>query len=424
MSEQTTTSRPTSIEITEGGIMISSLRLEDPVVTAVLSRHDPDEYEELIARMLAVGARGLTSMGLGLDLSDMDRRVKATMMNVLEEGRSRVAGTLEELTQTVAGQLDPQQRASVVGRLLADLEGFRTSLSDLVDPTRRDSHAAALLGEMAAMLGPNGPLDTRLRSALDPDSDGSALAAALRRLEQRLDDLHAVLAENRGREVEADRGTAKGFRYEDELEEALRLWAHPLGAVVERTGASAGDVGSDLVGDFVVVMPSGIRIVVEAKNCQTISLNGSGGILAELRRAMDNRGCHGAVCLSRNRSFPAEVGAFGVYGEVVLAVDDLDGTMLAVAMTWAVQRASCDRSAGDALVDVALITDRVERIRALAGQLSSSRRALTDIVGSVEKVRGSLDSVRLDLLEAASDLGVAVRPADTGPVVEMIAATG
>ncbi|MGA7272906.1 MAG: hypothetical protein WB239_17675 [Acidimicrobiia bacterium] len=417
-------SHSTSIRFADGAVEVDGLRVEDPVVAAILSRHQPPEYQEMVTRMLAVGARGLASMGLGLDLADMDRQVRQTMMEVLEEGRRGVADTLEELTRAVAGQLDPERRASVVGRLLGNLESFKKGLSDLVDPARRDSHAAALLEEMAAMLGPDGPLDTRLRSALDPESDGSGLAAYLRRVEQRLDDLAAMLAENRGREKEADRGTAKGFRYEDELEESLRRWARPLGALVERTGASAGEVGTGMVGDFVVVMPGGIRIVVEAKNCQTISLNGAGGILAELRRAMDNRSCHGAVCLSRNRSFPAEVGPFGVYGDVVLAVDDLEGTMLAVAMTWAVQRASVDGSTVDSHVDVGVIADRVERIRSLATQLSSSRRALTDIVGSVEKVRGSLDSVRLDLLEAACDLGVALRPGDGGRVVEMIPATG
>lgn len=412
------------IRITDGAIEIDRLEVEDPVVAALLSRHQPPDYPEVIARMLAVGARGLASMGLGLDLADMDRQVRQTMMEVLEEGRRGVAGTLEELTRTVTGQLDPEQRASVVGRLLADLDRFRTGLSDLVDPARRDSHAAALLDEMAAMLGPDGPLDTRLRSALDPASDGSGLAAYLRRVEQRLEDLAAMLAEARGREKEADRGTAKGFRYEDELEESLRRWARPLGAIVERTGASAGEVGSGMVGDFVVVTPGGIRIVVEAKNCQTISLNGAGGILAELRRAMDNRSCHGAVCLSRNRSFPAEVGPFGVYGDVVLAVDDQEGTMLAVAMTWAIQRAAVDGSMVDSQVDVGAIADRAERIRSLATQLSSSRRALTDIVGSVEKVRGSLDSIRLELLEAAGDLGLALRPGEGARVVEMIPATG
>lgn len=417
-------SENTSIRITDGAVVIDGVRVEEPCVTAVLERHDHSEYEEVITRMLAVGARGLESMGLGIDLADVDRRMRATMMEVLEEGRRRVAGTLEELTRTVTGELDPEQRASVVGRLVTDLEGFRQGLANLVDPARRDSHAAALLGEMAALLGPDGPLDTRLRSALDVDNDGSALAGALRRLEQRLDALHGLLAENRGREREADRGTAKGLAYEDELETSLRRWAGHLGALVERTGGSVGEVGSDLVGDFVVAMPSGIRIVVEAKNCRTISLNGSSGILAELRRAMDNRRCHGAVCLSRNQSFPAEVGAFGVYGDVVLAVDDPDGTMLAVAMTWAVQRASVDRSLGDSRIDVGVIADRVERIRGLAAQLSSSRRALTDIAGAVEKVRGSLDSLRLDLLEAASDLGLALRPAAEGRVVEMVPATG
>ena len=419
------------IVVADGVVSIDGLRVRDSAVTTVLNRHEADVGAELIERMLAVGARGMTSMGLGVDLADFDSRVKASVMEALQDGRREVTTAIEELTLSVTDEFDPSRRASAVAKILSELEGFRVGLGNLVDPARTDSHTSALLQEMTSMLGPGGALEQRLHQALDPETDGSALASTLRRLEQRLDELHQAVAEQRGRRDEADRGTAKGFAYEDNLEERLREWARPLGAIVERTSHIGGDLGSDLVGDFVVELTNGGRIVVEAKNTNAISLNGRSGILAEMRRGMDNRSAQAAVCFSRKPVFPREVGAFGVYGDVVLAVDDLEGTMLFVAMTWASQRCQPDGANGAVAIDSAVIDDRIDRIRGLANLLSSNRRSLTEIVASVEKVRGSLDSIRLDLLEAASDVslamrteGAAVRTDRTGDVVPLTSARG
>lgn len=400
---------------------VHSLRIDDPLVANLLSRHQPEERAEVLSRMVTIGARGMVSMGLGLELADVDQRVRTTVADALEEGRRHIGQSLTELQQAVTGSLDPDHRASVVGRCLTELEAFRAGLADSIDPRNSDSNAAALLDEMNAMLGPGGVFDQRLRAALDPEADGSVLAGALRRLEQRLDALHAAVAEGRGREAEAERGTAKGFDYEDAAEERLRRWARGRGATVERTSAVNGDRGLDLAGDFVVVMPGGPRIVVETKNSSSISLNGAGGILVELRRALDNRRAEAAVCLSRQAAFPAEVGPLGIYGDLVLVVDDPesdDDTMLTVALAIAVQRAQQARDTVST-IDPATITERVERIRNLATQLSSSKRSLTDIGGAVEKVKLSLEAIRSDMLEAAADIQLAVRHEHEAEVIDL-----
>lgn len=400
---------------------VRSLRIDDPLVANLLSRHQVGERAEVFSRMVSIGARGMVSMGLGLELADVDRRVRMTVADALEEGRRHMGQSLTELQQAVTGSLDPDHRASVVGRCLTELEAFRAGLADSIDPRNSDSNAAALLHEMNAMLGPGGILDQRLRTALDPETDGSALAGALRRLEQRLDALHVAVAEGRGRESEALRGTAKGFEYEDRVEERLRRWARGRGATVERTSTVNGERGLDLAGDFVVLMPGGARIVVETKNSSSISLNGGGGILVELRRALDNRRAEAAVCLSRQAAFPAEVGPLGIYGDLVLAVDDpedADDTMLTVALAIAVQRAEQARDTVST-IDPATITERLERIRSLATQLSSSKRSLTDIGGAVEKVKLSLEAIRIDMLETAADIQLAVRHGDEAEVIDL-----
>ena len=409
---------PPSIDLTAGALVVHGLRIDDPVVVDVVARHEPGQRREALERVLAVGARGVMSMGVGLELGDVDRRVRATVDDALQIGRREMADVVGALRTAVAADLDPDRAASTVGRCLAQMESFRASLEAAVDPGRTDSHTSRLLSEVASMLGAGGTLETRLRSVLDPDADGSALAAVLGRLEQRLDDLHVAVAEERGRRHEAERGTAKGFTYEDEVETCLRRWAAGAGAVVERTSTVEGSRGGELVGDFVVRLPDGTVIVVEAKDTGSTCLRGTTGILAELQRAADNRGADIAVCLSRSESFPAEVGRFGVYGDAVLAVDDGDGTMMAVAMTWAMHQARAGRRAADG-VDVALLAERARRVGGLATRLSSTKRALTDISASVQKVRDTLETIRVELLEVASDVAVALRSEAEGDVIRL-----
>jgi hypothetical protein len=115
------------------------------------------------------------------------------------------------------------------------------------------------------------------------------------------------------------------------------------------------------------------------------------------------------------------VGALGIYGEVVLAVDDGDDdAMLGAALAIAAHKATqASRSAS--VVDAGLVAERVERVRSLATQLSSSKRALTDISGSVEKVRMGLESIRTDLIEAAADIDLALRHDPSGADADVIA---
>jgi hypothetical protein len=410
-----------SISVTGDLVRIRDLEFEDPVVAEIISRQDGADRARSLVHMLTVGARGMTSMGLGLELSDVDRRVRATVTDALEEGRRQIGTTLTELQEAVVDSLDPDHRASVVARCLGQLETFRAGLSAAVDPAHAGSHTSTLLEEMKAMLGPGGILEQRLRSALDPEADASALAGTLGRLEGRLDQLHQLMAEDRGRQAESVRGTAKGFDYEDEIEDRLRRWARGRGATVERVSASTGAHGQELAGDLLVELADGARIVVEAKHTASLALNGATGILVELRRALDNRRADAAVCLSRLPAFPAEVGALGIYGEVVLAVDDGDDdAMLGAALAIAANKATqASRSAS--VVDAGLVAERVERVRSLATQLSSSKRALTDISGSVEKVRMGLESIRTDLIEAAADIDLALRHDQSGADAEVIA---
>jgi hypothetical protein len=398
-------------------VTIDLITSTDPVLVELLAHAPAEQRADLVQRVLAVGARGLVTMGVGIDLQEIDERVRRSVELVTGSARAEVDRILAEARVTLESSLDPDQRTSMLGRALAELGAWQQGLLGGVDPDRAGSHTGRMLEHLRSMLGPGGDLEQRLAEALDLGSDDSSLARFSATVDRRLQEIRDLVAEGRGRREEADRGTAKGLTFEDDLEEHLRRAAAGLpGAIVERTSTTRGDLPGDaMVGDFVIELASGSRIVVEAKNTRSIGLTGRDGILGELDRAMVNRGADVAVCLSALDSFPREVGPLGVYGRRLLAVEDGDGTMTWVALRSAAAMAESARAGGETVgPDLAVVDDLVQRIRQLGQVFSSNRRSLTEISGSVERVRDSLDVLRRELTSLIDDLAfeLARRPGD------------
>lgn len=387
------------IGISGRSVTIENLRVDDGVLAELLNAHPGERQADMVRRVLEVGARGLLTMGLGIDIAEVDARVRRSVDEVTTAARLQVEQVLATARQTFGEHFDPDLRSSMVGRALDGFTQWRDEFLRSFNPDFTDSHTARFLDQVNDLLGPNGMLEGRLREALDPDADGSALARLSRSIDDRFGELRDLLMHERGKQIEADRGTRKGFEYEDLIEDSLREAVRSTGCVVERTGRVKGDLGAEtLVGDFVVALPSDRRIVIEAKNTGRINLTGRDGILEELDRAMANRSADFAICVSARDAFPKEVGPLGVYGERILIVDEGDGTMLSVALRIAemILDKSADRKTAD--IDRGFLNDRIQRLRQLAQLFTNNRRSLTDIKTSVENVHGSLEQIRSELL--------------------------
>jgi hypothetical protein len=247
-------------------------------------------------------------------------------------------------------------------------------------------------------------LDQRMSAALDPAGSGSAFGAAFEAIRSELRSLRDDIAAEKGRAREFERGTAKGVDFEDQVDRLLRDNARHLGAVVERTSRVPGAMGPEImVGDHVFTLPSGKRIVVESKNVRTIDLGGGKGILAELDRAMTNREAEVAICVSALPAFPQEVGVFGMYGNRILVVDDGEGSMLWVAIRWAVASVAAGIGQSEG-VDLGLMTDRIQRLRSVCQRFAAQRSALTEVTKSVGRVQETLADMRSDLVVLIDDI--------------------
>ncbi len=395
-------------------VTIESLQVDDGVLAELLNAQPGERRADMVRRVLEVGARGLLTMGLGIDIAEVDARVRRSVDEVTTEARLQVEQVLAAARQTFGEHFDPDLRSSMVGRALDGFTQWRDEFLRSFNPDFTDSHTARFLDQVNDLLGPDGMLEGRLREALDPDADGSALARLSKSIDERFGELRDLLMHERGKQIEADRGTRKGFDYEDLIEDALREAVRSTGCVVERTGRVKGDLGAEtLVGDFVVALPSDRRIVIEAKNTGRINLTGRDGILEELDRAMANRSADFAICVSARDAFPKEVGPLGVYGERILIVDEGDGTMLAVALRIAEMMLdkSADRKTAD--IDRSFLNERMQRLRQLAQLFTNNRRSLTDIKTSVENVHGSLEQIRSELLFLVDEISHEIERSST-----------
>ncbi len=391
-----------TVLMTPAGIRIEHLDVEDVVVHDLLEAQAPERRDELVARALSVGARGVLSMGLGLDLAEVDASVRSSVEQVLTSARAEVGELFASAQEALRHQLDPDRASSAMGRTLAELTSWRDQLARALDPADRESHAARFVREIEDLVGKGGSLEGWLSAALDPHAEDTALGRLAQTLRDRLDALRDVVMREQGRRSEATLGTRKGFAFEDVVEEHVRQALRSAGAIVERTSSLPGNLG--LVGDITVTLPHGEVVVIETKDQATIALTGREGILDELDRAMTNRGAAFAICVSAQDAFPVEVGSFAVYGDKLLLTELGDGTMVGVGLRWAAASLAASSVPGRDGIDARAIEGKLLELRSLAQLFSTNRRALTDIGRSVESVRSSLGDMRARLIALAEEL--------------------
>ena len=413
-SSALTTNTAPSIAIAGSTVTNTGLEVNDAAVADYLLALPAAQRADHAGRAIALGIHAMATTNMRATLDDVKESVRRILESATTAAEQHLNDAVDSGRTQLAAHLDPDVRTSLTARTFAELEELHSAALARLDPDRTDSHTGRLVAAITELLGPGGQLSQRLEAALDSSDAGSGLGRVVETFERRFQELRDLVVGEQYRTEEAARGTAKGLAYEDEVEEMLRSHAQAIGGcIVERTGLTSGTLGlNSKVGDFVLTLPDGTRVAVEAKNVGRMPLNGSTGILNELDQAMDNRNAAWAICVSRTESFPGEVGAFAVYGNRVLVVDPGEGTLTGVALRWINSAAAAAAQETDH-VDTATAQERLNRVRDLAQHFSRSKRALAAAQDGLESVRHDLDSLRSQLIELVDDIARAIRPPST-----------
>ena len=388
-------------------ILVEHIRLSDRSLAAFVAQRAPDDRPELIERALRIGLHALQDAGTSIDV-DLVRREFDTLLERNVAANERVAHELDQILRTNFADRDGRL-PQTLERFLGDRGQLNRFVGDLFDETKRDS----AIGRMRTLLGAYFDGDaSRLAQLLDPTRLGSPLHQFRNEMAQGFEKLNdrltALEASQTARSSERSKSAAKGMDFEDLLEGMLARSARGAGDLVERTGATSGDVIRSKKGDFLLTIDpqwchgADLRVVIEAKNRKVTWRE----IRDELDAAKRNRNAAMALAIFTPEHAPAGIEPFDVrYGHVFCVIDpeQPDDAMLGAAVRLARLYAVATLVEHEEAVDVAHVLTVVRAIKTELDAVRALKTQLTSISTTSAAVGAGLDRLREAIIARVSD---------------------
>jgi Uncharacterized protein conserved in bacteria (DUF2130) len=384
-----------------------------------------DDVARLVLDAIAIGARVLDREQTGANADFVRAEFEKAARELDAAFVERARAVAERLDKRIDDVFGPEN--GHVTKALARHFGDESSVAV-------QNRVKALLAEVGVQMredlrrqfssdSENNPLATFQRMAVAAMRDNAqAQAEQLRSMDAKLavlrEDLLRLRAEKDKLEevaAEAQRGTAKGRSYEDEVAAAIDALALPLGDDCEAVGDLKEATGKR--GDVVVAIgaaqgpPLG-RIVFEAKNSR-LSRNEAVRQLDDARR--ERNADFAVLVVPCEDKLPARLHELREYnGDKLVVAYDVDDGPLALRVAYSLARARVLMARGGAEgVDGPAVADSVERavaeleeVRRIRQQLTGAKTQIdkaSDIVGAMsDRVRGHLDEIAA-LVRAAQD---------------------
>jgi len=412
-----------------GRLWIDGLVVDDACAVRLAAdreRHGED-VSRLVLDAIAIGARVLDreQTGANADFVKAEFEKAARELDAAFVERARLVA--ERLDKRIDDVFGPEN--GHVTKALARHFGDESSVAV-------QNRVKALLGEVGVQMredlrrqfssdGDNNPLATFQRMAIGAMRDSAQTQAQqLKAMDEKLGLLREEVVKLQSEKdklqevaAEAERGTAKGRSYEEEVAAAIDALALPLGDDC----AAVGDVkeATGKIGDVVVAIGAGHgptqgRIVFEAKNSR-LSRPEAVRQLDEARR--ERNADYAVLVVPSEEKVPARMHALREYnGDKLIVAYDADEGPLALQVAYALARARVLMARGGADgVDGAAVADYVERavaelenVRRIRQQLTGAKTQIdkaSEIVGDMsDRVSGHLEEIAA-LVRAAEDDG-------------------
>ncbi len=417
------------VRVAGGRLWIDGLVVDDDAAVRLAAERAEagEDVARLVADAIAIGARVLDREQAGAHADFVKAEFERAARDLDSQFVERARKVAERLDARIDDVFGPEN--GHMTKALARHFGDESSVAV-------QNRVKALLGDVSVQMredlrkqfssdSENNPLATFQRMTVAAMRDGAkAQADQLRTMNEALsvlrEDVVRLQAEKARLEevaAEADRGTAKGRTYEEEVAAALETIAAGQGDDAEAVGDRKEGTGKK--GDVVVSIgacsgPTLGRIVFEAKNKRLSRPEA----IRELDEALAQRNADYAVLVvASDEKVPAKMSPLREYnGDKLIVTFDADDGPLALQVGYMLARARVLMARGDGEgIDGAAVTDTVDRtlmaleeVRRVRQQLTAAKTSIdtaSEIVGKMS------DTVRGHLTEIASLVRAAEPPA-------------
>jgi hypothetical protein len=364
-----------------------------------------------ITRAIEIGARVLdteeTAVNVDYVRAEFERHAGALRQRLekaLEAGDQQLA---ERIAETFDGNRDGSVQKEIDGLVSEALEAQRTKIAQLFSA---EDGANPLTDFKAAVVRGFKALDERQHN------EGEANRKRIEALQRELIELRERGEADERVAAEAERGTAKGFTFEERVHNAVERIASTRGDCASHTGGEGAE-GGGKKGDTLVELgaaegPALGRVVFEAKD-KKLSKNSA---WAELNGGMAARAASfGVLVVAGEERVPAGREQLTEYegNKLIVAVDreEPDSLVLEVAYRLAVARVLMARDR-ELDVDAVAVRDITAEAITLLKQAQAIRSILTGIKTSSDKARANLDAMIASLQEKLDRIDALVAEAD------------
>jgi hypothetical protein len=367
---------------------------------------------ETVTKAIEIGARVLdteeTAVNVDYVRAEFERHAGALrerLSRLLESGDEQLA---ERIAQTFDGNRDGSVQQEIDKLVGEALEEQRLKIAKLFSA---EDGANPLTDFKAAVVRGFKALDERQQN------EGEANRKRIEALQRQVIELREREDADERVAAEAERGTAKGFTFEERVHDAIERIASARGDCAAHTGGEGAE-GGGKKGDTLVELgaadgPCTGRIVFETKDAERLSKNKA---WAYLNEAMERRAASfGVLVVAGEERIPSGREQLTEYegNKLIVAVDreDPDSLVLEVAYRLAAARVLMVRDR-ELDVDAVAVRDTTAEAITLLKQAQAIRSILTGIKTSSDKARANLDAMIASLQEKLDRIDSLVAEAD------------
>ncbi len=375
-----------------------------------------DDPAEAVHNCLRVGATALRVANTAVDVDLVQRQFDG----LNERFGTHIDGAVEQINAATSQLLDAED-----GALTTALSDFHQGMEEMLGATFDPDSKASVLSKIETLVAEvvRGAVDG-VRRLVDPNGDDSPLArmrsdivAEVKEeivgVVRTINDLSTGLGIANAVAAEHERTSAKGFDFEDVVDDAIARCAATHGDLHESVGQERGSTGSK-VGDEVVTLNAddtrgtAARFVLEVKARKLSARK----IIEELDEAMKNRDALAAIAVFNDQANAPSSTPFHYCDDKAFVVLDADGDegALQLAYMWArwVVRRKVSGGLGDAIDHERIAALLADARRALERHITIKRShstAIKSIEQAQTETASLADEVRTALTELARELG-------------------
>lgn len=357
MKRLDTKSMQKEVESDSKGVMHIELEIRDPIViTYLCSFEGEEERKEKALEALKVGVIAIQSASPVLDTRVVHEKFQQLVSDInsyIDDFKGVVSKQLEDYFKKDSGEV-PRSLNSLFGsdgkidsifkqyfdlkegkvaHLIQEQIGPSSHFARYLDPNNKESVISQLEEMVQKHLADK---TNEIVGQFSLDKEDSAICRLKKMMDNFCKELRETLGIEKGKAIEAEKGTGKGREFETALYNQVAEWGRQLGDQTENVTGKAGFTPNCKKGDYVITLGDtsgapGVRLVIEAKK----GYYNLKGAVEELKEAKKNRDAICGIMLFAKGYEPSEIKDFRLIGSDFFATIDEEALYNGIPLLYA-----------------------------------------------------------------------------------------